>query len=129
MEDILGEKKDRNKKLRMDLVPPEAIAGIARALTSGIKKGYADRDWEKGLIWGDLYGAIHRHLLLFWARMDLDDESHLYHLEHAICDLAMLLGCFSRGIGKDDRPHLTEKGKQQLRTAFGLDKDTGLHGD
>ena len=45
-EPTAGVKHDSGK-LRMDLVPPEAIKAMADVLTSGAAK-YGDRNWEKG---------------------------------------------------------------------------------
>ena len=82
-------KKFDDDKPRTDLVPPSAITAAAEVFAFGAKK-YGDRNWEQGLSYGRLYGAILRHLLAWWAGQELDPESGLPHLGHALCSLMML---------------------------------------
>ena len=96
-----GRKADKTK-LRTDLIPPEAITGMARAYTYGAVK-YDARNWEKGMDWGQWFGAATRHLFQFWGGEDHDEESQLHHLESALCSVATLLAHYRRGLGKDDR--------------------------
>ena len=99
--------KHDQDKLRFDLLPPDALASIVAVLTYGAKK-YDDRNWEKGLPWGRLFGAIQRHLWAFWGGEDVDSKSDggsgLHHLAHAACGLMMLLEHTIKGLGEDDRP-------------------------
>lgn len=90
-------------KPRMDLVPVSAIRALADVLTMGATK-YGDRNWEKGLAWGRVYGATMRHLLAWWHGEDLDAESGLCHLKHALCNVAFLVEYVERATGTDDRP-------------------------
>src|SRR5690606_17909863 len=105
-------RKDDNDKVRMELLPPEPLFAIAKVLTFGAQK-YDDRNWEKGLRWGPLFGAVMRHL---WAWRggkgpttrsflfgDLDDETSYSHLWHAGCCLFFLISYEERGSGEDDR--------------------------
>lgn len=82
-------RKDDNGKPRTDLVPPSAIVSMARGFTYGANK-YDDRNWEKGINYGRLYGALQRHLNAWWNGENRDPESRLSHLDHAFCCLAML---------------------------------------
>jgi len=41
-------------KLRLDLIPPEAIRALGEVLTYGTNK-YGDRNWEKGISEDRLY--------------------------------------------------------------------------
>ena len=77
-------------KLRLDLVPTAAIRAIARAQTFGLRK-YGARNWEAGMEYSKLYGSTQRHLLKWWNREEVDDESGLSHLDHAITCLAFLI--------------------------------------
>ena len=95
-------RKADTAKLRTDLIPPEAITGLARVLTYGVAK-YEARNWEKGTKWGRLFGAGIRHLFQFWGGEDRDQESGLLHLEHALACIVFLLAYYRRGIGTDDR--------------------------
>lgn len=96
-----GSGKEKN---RLDLIPPEVINGLAEVLTYGAKK-YADRNWEKGMAWGRLFAATQRHLWAWWALQEIDEESSIHHLKHALADISFLLTYSERGIGADDRPH------------------------
>jgi len=101
-----GVKHDQDK-IRMDLVPWDVVVEIAKILTFGAKK-YADRNWEKGFNWSRVYGALMRHLTLWFQGQDTDAETGRSHLAHAGCCLFFLLAFVLRGVGKDDRPKLTE---------------------
>lgn len=108
-------------KLRMDLLPPEAIEGLATILTFGAKK-YADRNWEKGIKWGRLFGATMRHLWAWWRGEALDAESGYSHLWHALTDIAFLLTYEARGMKDfDDRPitHPNGTGRNYLHSDSG----------
>lgn len=103
LKDEPGWKLDK-QKLRMDLLPPEAVEAIAEVFTYGANK-YEDRNWEKGMSWGRIYGAMLRHLLAFWRGEDYDSESGKLHLAHAATDALFLLQYYLKQIGKDDRPN------------------------
>lgn len=96
-------------KLPINLVPVEAIHGMAQVLQFGAKK-YTARNWEKGMAWNRVYDSAMRHLLDWEKRIDKDPESGLSHLKHALTNLAFLVTYEERGLTKfDDRPHtLTE---------------------
>lgn len=106
---VQGYKYDGNK-LRYDLVPPEALEEIVKVLTFGAAK-YTDRNWEKGINYGRVYGALMRHMQAFWRGEDIDPESGLSHLSHAGCCLFFLLTYDRRGMVEfDDRPIMDTKG-------------------
>ena len=77
-------------KLRISLVPAEAIRAIARVRGYGIKK-YIDPDnWKRVEPWRYL-DATFRHLLDAVDDLhSVDDESGLPHIEHALTNLAFL---------------------------------------
>ena len=54
--------------------------------------------------WLVCYASAMRHLLKWAGGEDLDDESGLSHLDHAITNLAFLVAYERRGIGSDNRP-------------------------
>lgn len=95
-------KYDQDKP-RYDLVPPEALDGLAKVLTFGAKK-YADRNWELGMDWGRVYAALQRHILAWWSGQSRDPETGLSHLHHAACCIAFLQTYEARDIGEDTRP-------------------------
>ena len=88
-------------KLRMDLIPPEPLRAMAEILTLGTKK-YGDRNWEKGMDWGRVYGAMLRHLVAHLEGEEHDSESHKPHLYHALCNLMFLVTYYMRGVGHND---------------------------
>lgn len=93
------------KEARFDLIPVDALWYVARVFGKGAEK-YAERNWERGLKWGSSKGALDRHLSLFWAGQDFDEESGLPHLAHAAWHALVLLSMFLRKDGEDDRsPH------------------------
>lgn len=96
-------KKNDSGKLRFELLPPEAVEQIVHVLTQGAQK-YADRNWEAGLSYGRVYGALQRHLSEFWKGNDIDPEWGAHHLAHAGCCLLFFLTYEMRGMKKwDDR--------------------------
>lgn len=89
-------------KTRMDLIPPELFEGVGAILTFGAKK-YGERNWELGMSWGRVYGALLRHLTAWQKGENLDPETGKSHLWHAGCCIAFLIAYEARGIGTDDR--------------------------
>lgn len=101
-----GKKKDEGKP-RWELVAYDAIEGIAKVLTFGANK-YSARNWEKGIAYGRVYGAIMRHMWKWWHGEDKDAETGLSHLDHAMCELMFLSAYEKRGkngTAQDDRPN------------------------
>jgi len=90
-------------KWRVDLVPPEAIIAVAEVLRVGAQK-YAERNWEKSMPWQKCYACAIRHLLKWQMGFNLDEESRLSHLWHALTNLVFLVTYEARGIGEDNRP-------------------------
>ena len=71
-------KKDAGK-LRLDLVPPEWIKGLAQVLQMGAEK-YEDNGWRNRVMERDrMYAALQRHLLDRRLGVVFDDESGLDH--------------------------------------------------
>lgn len=97
-----GRKADEGK-LRMDLIPPELLEGVASILTFGAGK-YGERNWEQGMAWGRVYGALLRHLTAWHKGESADPETGKSHLWHVGCCIAFLIAYEARGIGTDDRP-------------------------
>jgi hypothetical protein len=105
-------RKDDMGKVRMELLPPELLFAVSEILTFGASK-YADRNWEKGMKWGRVFGALMRHLWAWWGGKtltktnfvfgELDMETSRSHLWHAGCCIAFLIAYEARGVGEDDR--------------------------
>lgn len=103
-----GTKNDQGK-VRLDLLPFDAIEQIGHVLTFGSKK-YDDRNWEKGIHYGRVFGAAMRHLTTWFMSKvtgvsSHDPETGLNHLAHAGCCILFLLSYELRGLNEfDDRP-------------------------
>ena len=84
-------KKYDGEKPRMHLLPPKSMAEIAKVLTFGAKK-YDEHNWRKLENLQNRYtsGAL-RHIFAHNDGEQLDDESDLSHLAHAICCLLFKL--------------------------------------
>ena len=96
-------------KCRVDLVPPQTIEAIGSVLGFGAKK-YAAHNWMKGIPFSAISGGIMRHLLAFNRGEEIDPESGLPHLHHALCGLTFLSyyahgpkNSAYRAAGMDDR--------------------------
>lgn len=97
----VGVKFDAGKP-RMDLVFWPFVLALAKVLGYGAVK-YDPRNWEKGMDWGRVFGALQRHLAAFWGGEANDPESGLPHLAHAACCLMFLFAYHERNLGEDDR--------------------------
>jgi len=96
-------KKD-DGKIKMHLLPPKALEGIAKIMTYGAKKYNAyNYKQGKGLNWDRLLSACMRHLNAWNSGEDIDPESGENHLFHAGCCIMMLIDLQESGIGKDTR--------------------------
>jgi len=98
---VEGAKHDQGK-CRMELVPPELIEAVGTVLTFGAEK-YAARNWEKGMSWGRVFGALMRHMWAWWKGEKSDPETGYSHLWHAACCITFLIAYEQRGAGVDDR--------------------------
>ena len=102
------------EKVRVELLPTDALNEIAKVLTFGAKK-YEAGNWATGdgFKWSRLYGALLRHVFA-WARgEDTDPESGISHLAHAGCMLLFLLAHTLRKQGADDRTEIGLKLKSE----------------
>jgi hypothetical protein len=103
--------KDDVGKLRYDLVPWDAMDEVVAVLNFGAIK-YAPRNWEAGMDWGRLSGAVHRHMskwemAILRGESGIDPETNRSHLAGAICSGLFLLSHELRGIGTDTRAGVT----------------------
>lgn len=90
-------------KLRYDLIPTDSLKELAKVFTYGAEV-HGDRNWEKGMEWGRIYGAIQRHLNAFWSGEEINEEdADLSHLAQAAWNCLILESYRLRKIGKDTR--------------------------
>lgn len=73
----------------------------------GLLEITGDRNWELGMNWSRVFGALMRHLWAWWNPFtsSKDEETGMSHLWHAGACLAFLITYESRNIGNDDRPN------------------------
>ena len=96
-----GYKADHNKP-DLSLLPPEFKAEVAKALTYGTKK-YTRDNYRTGMDWSRLRAACDRHLDAFWSGEDIDPETGIHHVVHAVANLAMLFALIVHSLGTDNR--------------------------
>lgn len=85
-----GIKHDQEKP-RTDLIPPSAILEVARVLGHGAKK-YAPDNWKKVPDLRSRYlGAALRHIFQSMEGQELDPDSGMDHLAHAVCSLLFVM--------------------------------------
>ena len=83
--------KDTKGKLMLNLVPPRAIRSIALVREFGVNKYKDPWGWKDVVTVEQLVEAAKRHILYMELGENLDPESGLLHLEHALCSLAMAI--------------------------------------
>jgi hypothetical protein len=95
-------------KSGVDQIPAEVLLEWGDVFTYGEKK-YERDNWLQGNDWHEFYASAMRHMLSFWKSEDIDPESGLPHLSHAIWNLGALRFFQIHGLGEDDRPWLEEE--------------------
>lgn len=98
---MAGIKHDKDKA-RLHLIPIEALELMSETLEYGISK-YNKRNYEKGIQYTRLADAALRHLYQWLQKADLDEESGLNHVGHALSNLAMLAYMIKNKPEMDDR--------------------------
>lgn len=71
------------------LLPLVTLVDEIRVWEHG-KRKYAAWNWAKGMDWEIPFACAMRHMMAWQAGEDLDPESGLPHLAHAMCNLRML---------------------------------------
>lgn len=92
-------------KLRYDLIPPFAMEQYARVMTKGAQK-YAERNWERGMLWSNVIASLKRHLAEVEKGNDYDEETGILHAAHVMWNAAALTEYYKTYPQGDDRPHL-----------------------
>jgi hypothetical protein len=106
----VGVKHDLGKP-RMELLDPYTLEQVALVLTFGARK-YAAFNWANGIAYGRLLGAALRHIFAYMRGQDLDEETGLPHIAHAIAELMFLMGMSQRHPELDDREKGSGNAKQ-----------------
>lgn len=89
-------------KAPLSLVPREALEMCAEALEFGRIK-YGRNNYKQGMDHTRILDAALRHITAYAAKEDLDKESGLNHISHALACLAMLAYYLKNNVGRDDR--------------------------
>lgn len=84
-----GAKNDAGK-LRYDLIPVLPLQEVARVYTIGAQK-YEVRNWEKGIKWTRIFGALLRHAYLWWAGQIFDKDNGQHHLAAVVFNAFALM--------------------------------------
>jgi len=104
--------KHDSGKLPWELFPWDGAAEIVKVLQFGANK-YAARNWEKGINYSRVFGAIIRHVTVWFMGETNDPETGLNHLAHAGCEVLFALTYSIRKMEKfDDRPEVEIYGLQ-----------------
>lgn len=95
-------------KVEFSDVPQMTLKSVAQVFNYGAKK-YAKFNYSGGTDYLRYYDATMRHMHSWVTYDDIDSESHLNHLDHAICSLMMLRENIHMGRGTDNRNKLYKK--------------------
>lgn len=96
-----GIKHDAGKP-SLSLIDKTALVELARVLDFGAKK-YAAHNWRGGIKWSRILDSAMRHLQAFNDGEDLDPETGLSHVAHAMCNCMFLLNYIQNHKELDDR--------------------------
>ena len=109
-----GKKFDSNKP-RMDLLPPKAILETAKVLSFGAQK-YDPENWRllDNLQSRYTAGAL-RHIFAHMDGEELDSETNLSHLAHAMCCLLFKLEIELEERTKEEEPREADTAKHTAR--------------
>lgn len=121
---MAGVKANKGKPM-MSLLPPRAKLMGARAFSFGAEK-YGKHNWMLGLPYSELYDALERHMTAFWSGEDLDPESGLPHMAHAIACVMMLAETAEMNKDYDDRPSTLTTAEMAM-TPTALKKELESH--
>lgn len=112
--------KNDELKPQLDLIPYEALVETAKAFMYGAKK-YGRWNYKKGLEYSRLINASLRHINQYKEGENLDIESKVCHLGHAMASLAMLIDSIKNRPDLDDRytpeklkPNISQEDKEAL---------------
>ncbi len=110
-----GKKYDNNylEKPPLDLIPYEALELMAQVMGMGREK-YGRSQWTGGIEYSRLTNAAGRHMGQFSKGIDLDDESKLNHIGHAMVNLAMLVWMIQNKPEMDDRWNKKPKDYEEI---------------
>lgn len=101
-----GLRYDENK-IPYQCIPLHLLEGAAHVfkhVTERKENPYPMWNWARGMAWSKPYACLLRHLDKWYRGEDLDSETNLNHLHHAMCNLLMLIHYLDAYKEGDDRP-------------------------
>lgn len=104
----------------MALISPLALAYLSQVLTFGATK-YKENNWRKGLDQTKLIAAALRHITAFAAGLEVDPETGLPHMAHAMCCCMFSLELQESESNIDTRYQYTENQKDLLAALLAND--------
>ena len=107
-----------SEKPKMNLLPPKAMVEISKVLTFGAAK-YDAENWRKLDDLQNRYtaGAL-RHIFAHMDGEELDPETNLSHLAHAMCCLLFKLEIELEERLKKEEPRETDGSEHSTRNRF-----------
>jgi hypothetical protein len=102
MSENKGGLKFDNDKPDLSFISKDLMEQMAYVRAFGAKK-YARDNWRLGFKYNRSIAAALRHIMAFKEGEDLDRESRLPHVAHALCCLEHLLNDFLHHPENDDR--------------------------
>ncbi|MEL6208077.1 MAG: dATP/dGTP diphosphohydrolase domain-containing protein [Pseudomonadota bacterium] len=115
-------------KIKMDLLPMDALLAVGAVLTYGAIK-YEEWNWARGLRRGRLMAALMRHAAAYMMGEERDPESGLPHSWHMGCCALMLISSEARGVAADDRAKHVEAYKAIMAAAQDMRDPGALAGE
>lgn len=89
-----GTHKDTVGKVKLNLVPPRSQEAIARVREFGVNKYKDPWGWMLACTEDEFIEAVKRHLNKRDRGEEIDPESGLPHIYHALCGMAMAVELF-----------------------------------
>ena len=83
-----GKRYNEGKRL-WHLLPMEALEDMIKVLEFGAEK-YDKHNWKRGFSYTSLLDCLQRHMVAYGKGEDIDPESGVSHLGHALCNLVFL---------------------------------------
>ncbi len=102
-------------KSGVDQIPVDVLMEWGQVYTFGASK-YGRNNWKLGTEYHEFYASALRHLFAFWGGEDIDPESGLSHLVHALWNIAAIRHYQNKGLGTDDRDNPLEAERRQMMT-------------
>lgn len=89
-------------KSGVDQIPPDVLLALGAVYSMGEEK-YGRDNWKKGTDWSQFIGSALRHIYKWSAGEDIDVESGLSHLSHALWNIVALSYYQAHNVGIDNR--------------------------